>query len=71
MSFWKNTFNDVIVPEISLNASVDTEFTEHRFPSFLLTPGPLPPLESSGAGLTRAVLQLAALVCVQEHKACQ
>lgn len=32
---------------------------------------PLPPLESSGAGLTRAVLQLAALACVQEHKACQ
>lgn len=34
-------------------------------------PHPLPLLESSGAGLTRAVLQLAALVCAQEHKACQ
>lgn len=34
-------------------------------------PHPLPLLESSGAGLTRAVLQLAALACVQEHKACQ
>lgn len=32
---------------------------------------PLPLLKSSGAGLTRAVLQLAALVCAQEHKACQ
>lgn len=34
-------------------------------------PHPLPLLESSGAGLTRTVLQLAALACVQEHKACQ